>query len=125
MKIKDLKVKDVQIKGVEIPQPSTSYLNDYYQTLGDGQFALIGIETGFKEIDKATLGLSGVIVLGGVAGQGKTTLALQLSYMASERGTPVLFYSLEMPRRAVFTKILNRLAQVRYGDILLKGKPYL
>jgi len=30
-----------------------------------------------------------------------------------------------MPRRAIFTKILNRLAQVRYSDILLKGRQYL
>lgn len=125
MKIKDLKIKETKVKGVEKPNPSKNYLEEYYQTLGDGEFTLIGIETGFKEIDRATLGLSGVIVLGGKAGQGKTTLALQLSFMTGERGTPVLFYSLEMPRRAVFTKILNRLAKVHYGDILLKGKPYL
>jgi replicative DNA helicase len=30
-----------------------------------------------------------------------------------------------MPKRAIFTKILNRLAQVRYSDILLKGRQYL
>lgn len=125
MKIKDLKVKETKVEGVVTPTPSKNHLEEYYSTLGNGEFTLIGIETGFTAIDNATLGLSGVIVLGGKAGQGKTTLALQLSYMAGERGTPILFYSLEMPRRAVFTKILNRIAQVRYGDILLKGKPYL
>ncbi len=30
-----------------------------------------------------------------------------------------------MPRRAILTKILNRLAKVRYSDILLKGREYL
>jgi replicative DNA helicase len=30
-----------------------------------------------------------------------------------------------MPRRAILTKILNRLAKVRYSDILLKGGQYL
>jgi replicative DNA helicase len=64
-------------------------------------------------------------VLGGIAGQGKTSLALQLAFDACELGTPTIFYSLEMPKRAIFTKILNRLAQVRYSDILLKGRQYL
>jgi replicative DNA helicase len=64
-------------------------------------------------------------VLGGIAGQGKTSLALQLAFDACELGTPTIFYSLEMPRRAIFTKILNRLAQVKYSDILLKGRQYL
>jgi len=64
-------------------------------------------------------------VLGGIAGQGKTSLALQLAFDVCELGTPTIFYSLEMPRRAIFTKILNRLAQVKYSDILLKGRQYL
>lgn len=125
MKIKDLPIKNTEIKGVEKPTPSKNHLQEYYKTLGDGEFSFMGIETGFRTIDMATLGLSGVVVLGGIAGGGKTTLALQLSYMACEKGTPVLFYSLEMPRRAVFTKILNRLAEVPYVDILLKGRPCL
>jgi len=66
-----------------------------------------------------------LIVLGGIAGQGKTSLALQLAYGACELGTPTIFYSLEMPRRAIFTKIFNRLAEVKYTDILLKGRKYL
>lgn len=124
-KTKELKIKDTTVTGVDKPTPAKAYLEEYYQSLGDGEFSLIGIETGFTSIDNATMGLSGVIVLGGKAGQGKTTLSLQLAYMASELGTPVLFYSLEMPRRAVFTKILNRLSRVRYSSILLTGKPYL
>lgn len=125
MKIKDLRIKETEVRGVEKPKPSKDHLQEYYKSLGDGEFELMGIETGFPTIDRATLGLDGVIVLGGIAGGGKTTLALQLSYMACERGTPILFYSLEIPRRAVFTKILNRLAEVPYVDILLKGRPYL
>jgi replicative DNA helicase len=86
---------------------------------------LLGIKTGLAELDEKTLGLDGLIVLGGIAGQGKTSLALQLAFDVCELGTPTIFYSLEMPRRAIFTKILNRLAQVKYSDILLKGRQYL
>ena len=113
----------VEIEGK--PRPASEFLDDYYRTLGDGTLELLGIKTGFEKLNKATLGLDGLIVLGGIAGAGKTSLALQLAFDASDTGTPTLFYSLEMPRRAILTKILNRLAEVRYSDILLKGRQYL
>lgn len=121
----NLPEQPVEVKGIEKPKPAGEYLEPYYKTLGDGSLELLGIKTGLTELDKKTLGLDGLIVLGGIAGQGKTSLALQLAFDACELGTPTIFYSLEMPRRAIFTKILNRLAQVKYSDILLKGRQYL
>ena len=121
----NLPEQPVAVKGVEKPKPAREFLEPYYKTLGDGTLDLLGIKTGIAELDKKTLGLDGLIVLGGIAGQGKTSLALQLAFDACELGTPTIFYSLEMPRRAIFTKILNRLAQVKYSDILLKGRQYL
>jgi replicative DNA helicase len=107
------------------PKATSEFLAEYYQTLGNGTLELLGIKTDLAGLDKATLGLDGLIVLGGIAGAGKTSLALQLAVGACDLGTPTLFYSLEMPRRAILTKILNRLAKVRYSDILLKGGQYL
>jgi len=121
----NLPEQPVAVKGIEKPKPAREFLEPYYKTLGDGTLDLLGIKTGLDELDKKTLGLDGLIVLGGIAGQGKTSLALQLAFDACELGTPTIFYSLEMPRRAIFTKILNRLAQVKYSDILLKGRQYL
>lgn len=115
--------QDIEIEGK--PRPASEYLEEYYQTLGDGETKFLGIETDFDRLNKATLGLDGLIVLGGLAGQGKTSFALQLAFEVSDLGTPAIFYSLEMPRRAIFTKILNRVAKVRYSDILLKGRRYL
>jgi len=121
----NLPEQPVEVKGVEKPKPASEFLEPYYKTLGDGTLDLLGIKTGLAELDKKTLGLDGLIVLGGIAGQGKTSLALQLAFDVCELGTPTIFYSLEMPRRAIFTKILNRLAEVKYSDILLKGRQYL
>jgi len=118
-----LSEQDIEIEGK--PRPAIEYLEEYYQTLGDGETKFLGIKTDFKRLNKATLGLDGLIVLGGLAGQGKTSFALQLAFEVSDLGTPAIFYSLEMPRRAIFTKILNRVAKVRYSDILLKGRRYL
>ena len=125
MKTKDFDIlpeETIEIEGK--PRPASEFLDDYYKTLGDGTLEYLGIRTGFNKLDKATLGLDGLIVLGGIAGAGKTSLALQLAFEACQL-TPTLFYSLEMPRRAILTKILNRLAKVRYSDILLKGRQYL
>jgi len=120
-----LEEQPVEVAGVENPKPAGDYLAEYCKTLGNGTQEYLGIRTGLAELDKKTLGLDGLIVLGGIAGQGKTSLALQLAYGACELDTPTIFYSLEMPRRAIFTKILNRLAEVGYSDILLKGRQYL
>lgn len=120
-----LEEQPVEVAGIEKPKPAGDYLEPYYKTLGDGTLEYLGIKTGLAKLDEKTLGLDGLIVLGGIAGQGKTSLALQLAFDACELGTPTIFYSLEMPRRAIFTKIFNRLAQVRYSDILLKGRQYL
>jgi len=120
-----LEEQPVEVPGIPKPKPVSEYLEGYCKTLGDGTLDLLGIKTGFAELDKKTSGLDGLIVLGGIAGQGKTSLALQLAFNVCELGTPTIFYSLEMPRRAIFTKILSRLAEVKYSDILLKGRRYL
>lgn len=119
----DIKIPVKEIAGViKQPTPITSYLKDYIDMLGDGERELIGIKTGEVALDRALLGLNGVMVLGGKAGGGKTTLALHLAKKVAENKTPVLFYSLEMPRIAILTKLLSSLSKVGYGDILLKGK---
>jgi replicative DNA helicase len=97
----NLPEQPVAVKGVEKPKPAREFLEPYYKTLGDGTLELLGIKTGIAELDKKTLGLDGLIVLGGIAGQGKTSLALQLAFDACELGTPTIFYSLEMPKRAL------------------------
>jgi replicative DNA helicase len=47
------------------PAPISEFFTEYYNTLGNGSLTLLGIATGFESLDKATLGLDGLIVLGG------------------------------------------------------------
>jgi len=120
-----LEERSVEVAGIEKPKLISEYLAQFCKTLGDGTQDYLGVRTGLTELDNATLGLDGLMVLGGAPGQGKTSLALQLAYGACELGTPTIFYSLEMPRRAIFAKIFNRLARVKYSNILLRGGQYL
>jgi replicative DNA helicase len=106
-------------------KPSSDYLGDYFKSLGKGEKELLGVETGIPSLDERTFGLRGLIVLGGPPKMGKTSFALQLAYEACLRGTPILFYSLEMTKYQLFTRILSRIAEINYVDILLKGGLYL
>jgi len=121
----DLPEEKITPAGLRPPKPSSEYLADYAKGLGDGTRQLVGIPTGFSKLDRLTLGLDGLTILAGIPGKGKTSLALQMAFNACESGAPVLFYSLEMPRRAIYTKVLSRLARVSYTDLLLQGRPYL
>ena len=114
------KPKTKEIEGSLLP--ISKWLDSYGDQLGDGERQYIGIETGDKAIDEAFSGLHGVIVLGGEAGGGKTTIATHFARRVAEKGTPVLFYSLEMPREDILNKLLSSLSEVGYSDIVLRGR---
>jgi len=107
--------------GKQAPAPASEYLSEFYKGLGTGKTKFLGIETGLESLDTKTSGLSGLIVLGGITGAGKSSFALQLACNIAKRGEPVLFYSLEMPIRALLAKTLSRITRHSFSDILLKG----
>ena len=71
------------------------------------------LPTGIGGIDRAIKGFARkeLIVIGGHAKHGKTTLALQISFEMS-RNRRTNFYSLEMSRKELYQKIMARKAQV-------------
>lgn len=68
------------------------------------------LETGFPRLDGLLGGgiAPGLIVLGANPGFGKSTFALQLAMNVSGGGTPVLYFSEEMPAERVAAKALSR-----------------
>lgn len=96
-------------------EPITKYLPDFIKSLGDGSKKYRGIETGIEPLDKLTNGLSGMVLLSGLSGIGKTSMATQIatSTILTNRDTcnvPVLFYSLEMSTRDLITSFLQNCA---------------
>ena len=71
------------------------------------------LQTGFGGIDNTIKGfaLKELVVIGGHAKHGKTTLALQLAFEMSKKRR-VNFYSLEMSRRELYQKIMSRKSRV-------------
>lgn len=68
------------------------------------------LKTGFDALDhNLGGGLSpGLIILGGTPGVGKSTFALQLAEHVAETGTPVLYFSMEMPGERILAKAISR-----------------
>lgn len=68
------------------------------------------LSTGIKSLDRALGGgiSPGLYVLGAIPNLGKSTLALQIAQNISAGGTPVLFFSMEMPRERIASKALSR-----------------
>lgn len=109
------------IKGCSLNQ----YTNEYYKCLYSGEREYLGIQTGFKKLDFKLKGLRGLCIIAGVPKAGKTSFILQLSFQVAQLGTPIIFYSLEMTRPQLNTRILSRLSGLDYIDILLNARSYL
>jgi hypothetical protein len=81
----------------------------------DGGVSL-GLPTGLPKVDAALNGLSGLVLLGGEPGVGKTTLAQSLA-VAALSGDPdlaVLVYSLDISKHLWFERLLCQQAGVDY-----------
>ncbi len=91
-----------------------------------------GVKTGLEMLDFETGGVYAgeMTILAARAGQGKTTLALQIAYNMAAAGIPVYYASLEMNRVQVALKNLCRIAAVpiklvRAGRIFARGRESL
>ena len=68
------------------------------------------VKTGITEIDNMLGGgfTPGWVVLGAISNLGKSTFALQLAANIAKFGTPVMFFSLEMPADWIAAKLISQ-----------------
>ncbi|BBA84564.1 replicative DNA helicase [endosymbiont of Euscepes postfasciatus] len=81
---------------------------------------IIGIKTGYLELDKKTLGFqkSDLIIIAARPSMGKTTFAINLcEYSLLNDNKPVLIFSLEMSSEQIMTKILSSLTKIDHINI--------
>ena len=82
--------------------------------------ALIGIPTGFTDLDRMTHGLNrgNLIIIAGRPGMGKTSLALNVAqYVAVHQNKPVGVFSLEMSEQELALRILCSEADVSFSRL--------
>ena len=88
---------------------------DIIQKFRDRKGRLIGLTTGFRDLDNLTGGLLGgqLIILAGRPGSGKTAFGLNMaSRIAIDTKLPVLFFSLEMQKEELGLRLLCAEAKV-------------
>lgn len=98
---------------------------EYLQEVNQRGSDVIGIPTGFKDLDKMTAGMQAgdLIIIAGRPSMGKTTFAMNIAEaVAIGAKQPVAVFSLEMPARALVLRMMSSLgnidqSQLRKGDI--------
>lgn len=80
----------------------------------DGKNQLIGTPTGYQDIDWLTAGWQSgdYDILAARPSAGKTALAIEFSLRQLRAGNPVVFFSLEMSREAIYQRMICREAGV-------------
>jgi replicative DNA helicase len=86
-------------------------LNEYYDRIESIQHSpgsVVGVTTGFHDLDEATGGLqkSDLIIMAARPGVGKTSLSLGIAHNAAAHGARVGVFSLEMSREQLVQRLL-------------------
>lgn len=81
-----------------------------------------GTKTGMERFDeKGGLQKSDLIIVAGETSQGKTSLALCMTRHAIENGAKVAFYSMEMTKEQLTTRLLSAKTNIPANNILYSG----
>lgn len=80
--------------------------------------AILGVATGLSRVDELLNGLgTGLYILAGAPGSGKTTLSLQIAQQAAAHGTPVIYVTYENSPSNLVLKALCARARVSPSQV--------
>lgn len=80
--------------------------------------AILGVATGLKRVDELLNGLgTGLYILAGAPGAGKTTLSLQIAQHAASTGTPVVYVTYENSPSNLVLKALCARAKIPASQV--------
>lgn len=102
---------------------------DYFRTISDRKDGR-EIKTGFSFFDDENCNLfgglnEGLYIIGAISSLGKTTFCWQLAEQIAERGTPVLFFSLEQSKEELLAKGISRRTYELGGREFGKGVQHI
>ena len=104
--------------------PVSSVINNVFDTLAEAAESgskIPGLSTGLPDVDRMILGLnkSDLILIAARPGMGKTSIALNIGlYVAITLKKTVAFFSLEMSREQLVTRLLSKASMVPSQNLL-------
>ena len=80
---------------------------------------LVGISTGFRDLDKLTMGLQqgDLFIIAGRPSMGKTAFALSIAGQLINDGIPSVLFSLEMSARSIMYRLISLLGKIELKKI--------
>lgn len=100
----------------------TDELSKEFETLKstNDDSAVTGTPTGFPRLNMLTHGFQKgeMIILAARPGVGKTALSLNLAFNAAKLGVPVAYFSLEMPAKTLFKRLISADSNVQFDSLL-------
>ena len=100
------------VYGIDIHTPKKLMVNlvDRIHTYNDFYEERNGISTGFKKLDVLTNGFqsSNLILVGGVAGMGKTSFALSLIKNLAQEKNEVILFSLQLSAQQIIFRLISQ-----------------
>lgn len=91
-----------------------------YEAIKERGNGLIGLDTGYSELNSKTKGFKegDLIVIAARSGMGKTTFALNLVEKILKQDKGVVFFSLEMSATQIMFRLLSSLTSINLQDIM-------
>ena len=90
-----------------------------FQLHGKKPNGVTGLETGYENLDRLTKGWKKgeITIIGARPSVGKTAFALNLLYQVAKKGTPVIFFSLEMKAEDIAMRLLSLTSRLSTEEI--------
>ena len=105
----------------KITEDTMAYIEEMRER---GDAVLVGVDTGFAELNKMTTGFGkgDLVIVAARPAMGKTSFALNMIQNLLEKGKGVAFFSLEMPAEQLMLRLLSvqtsiQLQRLRLGDM--------
>ncbi|PAF52117.1 replicative DNA helicase [Helicobacter sp. 13S00477-4] len=114
-----LSVKNIQSDFRDSLQIISSTIEIIKEMKERGNNVLIGLNTGFKQLNEVTTGFNKgeLIIIGARPGMGKTALFLSMAQTILNHGKGVAAFSLEMPAEQLMLRILSAMSSIPLQDL--------
>ncbi|WP_066799834.1 replicative DNA helicase [Moraxella oblonga] len=106
-------------QGVRRADEILATVAEHLNALQNQSDGLIGVRTGFEELDNKTQGLQkgDLIILAARPSMGKTTLAMNIAETVLHQELPVVMFSMEMSAEAVMMRMASAFGQIHQGSL--------